>query len=394
MTGQDQIIRKSFGLKEEIRPALESSYHSTLINQIKEQGFKHEIGRLRFELAEEFGFCYGVDRAIDYAYETRAKFPKRRIFLTGEIIHNQVVNSKLVDMGVQFLSGDYAKDITIADVKKDDVVIMPAFGTTTQELIELQKKECVLVDTTCGSVMSVWKRVESYSRDGFTSVIHGKYAHEETQATSSRAIQYSQGKYLIVKDKEQAKIVCDYIEGNGNREDFLAEFANAVSPDFDPDRDLKHIGCANQTTMLSSESMDIANMLQKAMLKSYGEEIARKNFRHFDTICSATQDRQDAILKLTRKGLDLMIVVGGYNSSNTGHLCEISSESCPAYHVKDADCIISKNLISHKMAYKSDIIETKDWLPEGKVKMGVTAGASTPNRVVEEVIKKIITIAD
>ncbi len=390
---EKEIIRKSFGLKEEIKPQLQESYHSPLIERIKAQDFKLQSGRLTICLAQEFGFCYGVDRAIDYAYQTRAKFPAKRIFLTNEIIHNPRVNSKLQEMGIQFLSGPYACGIKVEDIREDDVVIMPAFGISVKEQDVLQKKGCVLVDTTCGSVMSVWKRVESYAREGFTSVVHGKYDHEETLATCSRALQYREGKYLVVRDKEEAKIVCDYIEGRKDRETFLKHFSVACSEGFDPDKDLARVGCANQTTMLSSESLEIANMLQAAIAKRYGTEELPKRFRHFDTICSATQERQDAVLKLAREGLDLMIVVGGYNSSNTGHLVEISLEYCPAFHVKDASCILSAGKIQHKKVFSSEIIETENWLPQGAVRLGITAGASTPNRVIEEVIERILEIA-
>lgn len=393
MNDKTEIIRKSFGLKDEIRPQLQESYHSSLIEKIKAQNFEHKSGRIRIRLANEFGFCYGVDRAIDYAYQTRAKFPDKRIFITNEIIHNPRVNAKLQEMGIQFLSGPYACGITIENIRQDDVVIMPAFGTTVTELDALQKRGCVLVDTTCGSVMSVWKRVESYAREGFTSIVHGKYDHEETLATCSRALQYPNGKFLVVRDKQETQMVCDYIEGRGDRAQFLAQFEKAVSPDLDPDRDLGRVGCANQTTMLSSESLEIANMLQQSIIKRWGSAEASKRFGHFDTICSATQERQDAVLKLAHEGVDLMMVVGGYNSSNTGHLVEISLEFCPAFHVKDASCILSANKISHKKVFSQEIIETENWLPKGPVTIGVTAGASTPNRVIEEVIERILEIA-
>ncbi len=393
MSEQTEIIRKSFGLKEEIRPQLEASYHSPLIEKIKAEQFQMRSGRMTLYLAEEFGFCYGVDRAIDYAYQTRARFPGKRIFLTNEIIHNPRVNAKLQELGIQFLSGRYGCGGAIDQIREGDVVLMPAFGTTVSELEALQKRGCVLVDTTCGSVMSVWKRVESYAREGFTSIIHGKYDHEETRATCSRALQYPEGRFLVVRDKAQADRVCSYIEGRVTDEEFFAEFATSVSPGFDPRRDLERIGCANQTTMLSSESLEIANMLQASMERRFGADALAGRFRHFDTICSATQERQDAVLKLTRRGLDLMIVVGGYNSSNTGHLVEISLESCPAYHVEDAAGILSSERIRHKKVFSPEIVETSGWLPAGEVRIGVTAGASTPNRVIEEVIGRILEVA-
>lgn len=382
------IIRKSFGLKKEILPQLKASYESPLIDKIKMQSFRLQAGRLTLSLAQEFGFCYGVDRAIDYAYETRAKFPERRIFLTNEIIHNPRVNAKLKELGIEFLGKKADGGIPVEDLTPQDVVLIPAFGNTVKELEELQKRGCVLVDTTCGSVMSVWKRVESYARDGVTSIIHGKYDHEETLATSSRA-----SHYVVVRDKDQAERVCDFIRGRLDREHFYEEFRQAISPGFDPDRDLKYIGCANQTTMLSSESMEIASMLQSAIREVYGEEETFRRFRHFDTICSATQDRQDAVLKLVREGVDLMVVVGGYNSSNTGHLVEISLGFCPAFHIQDADCILSADLIQHKKALSKEIIETRGWLPSGAVRLGITAGASTPNKVIEEVMVRILEVA-
>lgn len=385
---EKEIIRKSFGLKKDILPQLEASYNSPLIDRIKAENYELTAGRLTIRLAREFGFCYGVDRAIEYAYEARTRFPDKRIFLTNEIIHNPRVNAKLKELGIRFLAKTSDNVLNMEDIGPEDVVLIPAFGNPTQEVKNLQARGCILVDTTCGSVMSVWKRVESYSRDGFTAAIHGKYDHEETLATSSRA-----KKYVIIRDHRQADMVCGYIEGRVTKEDFLGEFRRAMSENFDPETDLGYIGCANQTTMLSSESLEIANALRASMVRRYGEEETARRFRHFDTICSATQDRQDAVLKLVREGVDLMIVVGGYNSSNTSHLVEISLEYCPAYHVQDSDCILSAGKIRHKKVMSPEIIETAGWLPEGKVTLGVTAGASTPNRVIEEVIERILSVS-
>ena len=388
------IIRTSFGLQSSIKPQLEQSYSSALIESLRSNGFMLEEGRIKLYLAEEFGFCYGVDRAIDYAYQTRAQFPDRRIFLTNEIIHNPRVNTELAEMGIEFLPPLSGGSCDVSQLSNKDVVLMPAFGTT----VELQKKlediGCVIVDTTCGSVMSVWKRVESYSKDGFTSIIHGKYNHEETLATSSRALKYPAGKYLVVRDKSEAQKVCDYIEKRGERAAFLKEFSWCASDGFDPDRDLEKVGCANQTTMLSTESLEIANMLKDSIAKRFGEENLPSRFRHFDTICSATQDRQDAVMRLMQKKIDLMLVVGGYNSSNTGHLAEMSAEYCPSYHVKDASCLKSVNEIEYKVIFKEDIRVAQNWLASGNLKVGITAGASTPNRVIEEVIRRLFQLAN
>ena len=384
MTEPEKTFRTSFGLKGIVQHQLDQSYHSPLIDKIRAAGFSLKTGRLEIHLAKEFGFCYGVERAVEYAYETRARFPDRRIFLTNEIIHNPRVNAELQGMGVKILTDQASR----SEITEKDVVIMPAFGVPVEALREFQKKRCVIVDTTCGSVMSVWRRVESYSRDGFTSVIHGKYDHEETRATCSRA-----AKYLVVKDRRQAEQVCQYIEGNGERGTFLEKFKDACSEGFDPDKDLGKIGFANQTTMLSRESIEISDMLRDALRVRYGEGELPGRFRHFDTICSATQDRQDAIRELGEKKMDRILVIGGYRSSNTGHLVEIASEFCPAYHVEDATSLISQEKIRHKKTGAQDILETSGWLPPGKIKVGITAGASTPNLVVEEVIQRLIDIA-
>ncbi len=386
------LYRKGFGLKKEVQEALAGDYHSDLIKQIRESGNVLSRGRVTVKLAKEFGFCYGVDKAVDFAYETRRQFPDKRIFLTTEIIHNPMVNHRLGEMGIRFLTGQYRAEHGFTDIMPQDVVILPAFGTTVEELEELKTKNCVLVDTTCGSVINVWMRVEKYAKNGFTAVIHGKYSHEETKGTSSRALKYPGGRYLIVRDKPQAQRVIDFILTGQGREALLEEFAPAMSPGFDPDKDLQRVGLANQTTMLSSESLEIAQMFQAAMEQKFGQDKLAEHFQNFDTICSATQDRQDAVLDLLKNGVDRMIVIGGYNSSNTGHLCEIASEVVPTYHIQDAKDILSAQQISHRHPVSHEILVSGDWLPLQRPQtIGVTAGASTPNRVIAEVIEKIFS---
>jgi 4-hydroxy-3-methylbut-2-enyl diphosphate reductase len=421
MNDKPPLIRKSMGFRKEVMPVLEETYSSSLIDRMKEQDFKLEADGLTILLAREFGFCYGVDRAIALAYEARKMFKDRRIFLTSEIIHNPQVNRKLRENGISFLSNPEWHAAGFDALKPDDIVIIPAFGTTTADLAKLQEKGCTLVDTTCGSVMNVWKRVESYAREDFTAIIHGKFDHEETRATSSRAAlgasgakpacrtgrdklvpevrstsgaaEGATGKYLIVRDLNEAKVVCDFIAGQISKADFFRVFrTETMSSGFDPERDLARVGCANQTTMLSSESLRIADMIQEAVRERYGALELANHFRHFDTICSATQDRQDAIIKLVQSGIDLAIVIGGYNSSNTGHLVEIASEHCPAFHINDASEILSRAAIRHQPPFKRETVVTQDWLPPGKAVIGVTAGASTPNRVIEEVIERLLEI--
>src|SRR5256885_3640161 len=321
---EQTYFRRGFGLKGDIEGALAADYHSRVVDRIRAQGYALTLGDLTFKLAREFGFCYGVDRAVEYAYETRTKFPDRRIFLEGEIIHNPHVNSKLRAMGVMFLERSDGAELELGSVTPNDVVILPAFGVTVRDFERLRGIGCVLVDATCGSVLNVWKRVDSYAKDGFTAIIHGKYYHEETKATSRQVTKYPGGHYLVVRDMGGAREVCNHIEGagspkglpDGRRERFLQDFAGKVSPGFDPDRDLVRVGVANQTTMLSGESLAIAAELRKSMSQRYGEASVAEHFRTFDTICSATQDRQDAVLKLIAEPLDLMVVIGGHHSSN------------------------------------------------------------------------------
>src|SRR6185436_1731678 len=320
-----------------------------------------QSGRLTVHLAREFGFCYGVDRAVDYAYQARQRFPDRPVFLTGEIIHNPHVNRQIRAQGVRFLTdpGESVDALTPADV-----VILPAFGITVELLETLVNRGCTLVDTTCGSVLNVWKNVKRYAEQGFTSVIHGKYWHEETRATASQAQQVGRGHYLVVLDRTEASRACDYIGGRGSREDFLKTFERAVSPGFDPDVHLQRLGCANQTTMLSSESLEIGEMFRRAICDRYGADDLDTRFRAFDTICSATQDRQDAIIALLgSQVLDLMIVLGGYNSSNTCNLARICADRLPTYHIADPEGLVSAGEIHHKPAGDKHEVAVRGWLP-------------------------------
>ena len=385
-----QFFKKGLGLGEQVKGQLTRDYYSKLVEHIRANGHTLRVGELHFHLAKEFGFCYGVDRAVDYAYQTREKFPDRRIFLTGEIIHNPHVNRRMIEMGIRFLFGQYAEIDGYEQLTPEDVVILPAFGVTYNDLKRLSTLGCILVDTTCGSVLNVWKRVEQYARDGFTSVIHGKYSHEETKATSSQATKYPDGHYLIVRDMEQAEKARDFIGDRWSGAALMEYFANSVSPGFDPERHLQKIGVANQTTMLSSESLAIADRLRCAMVEKYGEANVDLHFRTFDTICSATQERQDAVIELVKQKLDVMLIIGGYNSSNTTHLAEIASEHTRTFHIDDAACILSLEAIRHQPVIQREEIITHDWLPAGEVRIGLTAGASTPNNKIGEAIERIV----
>ena len=381
------IFRKGLDLKEAVAARLADSYHSRLIDQIKTSGYCHRSGRLTLHLAREFGFCYGVDRAVDYAYQTREKFPDRHVFLTGEIIHNPHVNERLRTLGVKFLTDPGVEEGALG---RQDVVIIPAFGVTIGQMAQLDRQGCTLVDTTCGSVLNVWKNVKRYAQDGFTAIIHGKVSHEETRATASQALQFPGGRYLVVLNLDETAQVCDYIRQGGSREQFFERFAHAVSEGFDPDRDLCRVGLANQTTMLMSESLDVEAMFRTAMLDRYGETALSEHFRAFDTICSATQDRQDAVVTLLREQrLDVMLVVGGYNSSNTCNLARICAESLPTYHIADPGCLESARTIRHRPVGSKGEIAAQDWLPAGPVSVGLTAGASTPDNLVGQVVQTL-----
>ncbi len=370
----------------EVRREVEQHYRSQIVEKLRQRGNVLEAGGLKIHLAKEFGFCYGVERAIDLAYAARRVFANQPIYILGEIIHNPEVNEQILAMGIKFLSGPN-KSAEIEDLKQNDVVIIPAFGAQMSTMEKLREKGCQLVDTTCGDVMSVWKRVTQNAKESYTSIIHGKCKHEETLATSSRATANPNGHHLVVLNLAETDYVCDYIRHGGNKGELLERFKGAHSPGFDPDQHLTSIGVANQTTMLRSETEEIQRRLRQAMVDRYGAEKIEEHFRMFDTICGATQERQDALIQLLKEPLDLMIVVGGYNSSNTSHLAEMSEERMPTYFIRNASKILSDKQILHFNLHKQQEVLTKNWLPRGHVYLGITAGASCPNNLIDDAVR-------
>ena len=393
---EQTYFRKGFGLRKELRPVIDSEFESALVEQIRSNGNRDQLGDVSIRLAKEFGFCYGVDRAVDYAYETVHNFPNKKIYLVGEIIHNPYVNQRMTDMGISFIYPDESGAFDFSQITTKDVAIMPAFGVALRDFNELKDIGCILVDTTCGSVLHVWKRVESYAKDGFTAVIHGKDTHEESRATASQVNRYD-GKFIIIRDMDESKLIRDYISrvpGRMSREEFMTYFETKASDGFDPDVDLEFIGVANQTTMLANESLAIGWKLHETMVEHFGEAHAATHFRSFGTICSATQERQDAVAEMMKDPPDVMLVIGGYNSSNTNHLAHLCEQHTRTFHVEDASCIdIDEGTIRHKVELSPDAPEVVDscWLPEGPFVLGITAGASTPNNKIGEALIRILT---
>lgn len=390
---ESTYFRRGFGLKAAIEGQLTADYASSVVEALRASNHQLTAGPFTFRLAREFGFCYGVDRAVDYAYEARAKFPDRHIVLVGEIIHNPHVNDKLRAMGITILGHNPDKEFDFSGIVADDVVILPAFGVTIEDFARLRAMGCVLVDTTCGSVLNVWKRVESYARDGFTAVIHGKHWHEETKATASQVNRHPGGKYLVVLDMAEAQPVLDFIRAGGSDAEaaaLAARFEKAVSPGFDFRTDLTRVGLANQTTMLSSESLGIAAAFGQALADRFGADHAAEHFRSFDTICSATQERQDAVEALLTEPLDIMLVVGGYNSSNTCHLAELAeARGARTYHIGDAACVeIETGAIRYQPVGEKSERREEGWLDGVRI-IGLTAGASTPNNKIGETVARV-----
>ncbi|EFJ51887.1 4-hydroxy-3-methylbut-2-enyl diphosphate reductase chloroplast precursor [Volvox carteri f. nagariensis] len=362
-----------------------------LVAQMRNDGNIWKQGTVTVKLAKAYGYCWGVERAVRMAYEARQAHPDKKLFVTNEIIHNPEVNKRLKEMNIEIIE-DEGDGKDYSQIGNGDVVIFPAFGATVKELSDFRDKGVQMVDTTCPWVAKVWNSVDTHTRKQYTSVIHGKYSHEETIATASFA-----SNYVIVKDLKEAQYVCDYILHGGNKEEFLAKFSKAVSKGFDPDTMLDRVGLANQTTMLKGETEQIGKMLEATMMQKYGPAELNNHFLLMETICDATQERQDALYDMVADPeVDFLIVVGGFNSSNTSHLQEIAEhKGLPSFWVDSAARIdVEKNTVLHKLAH-GELRETVGWLTPGKpVTIGITSGASTPDRAVEEVLAKVFKIYD
>ena len=377
---------------ELVSAEIASHYHSSIVEKIRDQAGKMTVCNTTLLLAEQFGFCYGVERAIDLAYASRRVFPDNRIFLIGEIIHNPDVNLQLSEMGITSLPWQEMNE-TYDALTPDDVVIIPAFGAPTAFMEKIHDQGCYMIDTTCGDVMKVWRRVRSYVKDQVTSIIHGKAGHEETRATASRALgEDGSGHYLIILTLEDTEYVCDYIRNGGDKEAFLDRFHGAHSPGFDPDAHLQRVGIANQTTMLKSETEEIQRRIRKAVTDRDGDA---GNFQMFDTICGATQERQDALFEMLKKPMDALFVVGGYNSSNTSHLVEIAEKTVPTFFIRGPGCIRSLEEIVHFDLHRNEEVTSNQRVlvdPAQAATIGITAGASCPSNLIEDTMMKILSI--
>ena len=389
MTARKPINVRRPEVMAQVRDHVEQ-YNSALVDSIRANGDVLCLPGLEVHLATSFGFCDGVKRAIEIAYATCSMFAGRRIWLIGEIIHNPAVNADLDAMGLRHLPWRL-DDPAYEGLTPDDVVIMPAFGVSVAMRRLLDEKGVQLVDSTCGNVIRVWQKVRNYARLGITSVIHGKARHEESQATASHSCgDEGTGHYIIIFNEEDARLLCDFVLGRVGSADILKHFAGSYSEGFDPATHLLEMGMANQTTMLKSETAKIQAMLRAAVTERDGDD---SRFHAFDTICGATQDRQNALFALLEKPLDAMFIIGGYNSSNTTHLAHIAARHLPTFFVKEAGCLSDLSSIrAFDLKSKAEISQPLP--PEaadlGRTwRIGLTAGASCPANVIERVIRRL-----
>lgn len=368
------------------------SYRSELVDVLRERG-SLQAGRLRLLLPQKFGFCWGVDRALAMVADARRDFPGRRLWLLNSIIHNPRVNADMQRMGIGFLHGPYAQPGALDGLGPADVVIVPAFSSPVEEMEPLRARGCEIVDTTCPWVIKPHKRTLRYVEQGFTTVIHGTVGHDETRATCS-LVSHAGGRYVVVHDLAEAEALARCLEGTLSGLELLRALpAGAVPPDFDTARDLRKIGLINQTTMLASESRAVAARLRAALVRRDGADSLAEFFRDFDTICAATQENQDAASAVVDARPDLFLVVGGYDSSNTRNLARVGDGlDVPSYHIEGPECI-EPGRLRHRDRHSGVPREQRGWLPDGPVTIAFTAGASTPDTVLDEVIRRVVEVA-
>lgn len=381
-------------------------YRSSIISRIKElrksddprkKDFSPTVldfGQVKFLIARHFGFCYGVENAIDIAYKTIDENPGKKIFLLSEMIHNPHVNLDLLSRGIQFISDNYGRQlIDWGSITANDIVIIPAFGTTVETEMILKQKgiDTVRFNTTCPFVEKVWSRSQELGKQNYTIIIHGKAKHEETRATFSHSIQGSG--VLIVRNMEEAKFLSAVILKEKSDREFYEFFDGKFSAGFDVDRDLSRIGVVNQTTMLASETQEIADLFRETMIKKFGAESIKEHFADtHDTLCYATNDNQSAAVGLLKEDADLAIVVGGYNSSNTSHLVELLGQKFDTYFISDSEKIISEKLIRHFIPVLRKEVFTEEYLPvKDQLTIAVTSGASCPDSIVDDVLNKLLS---
>jgi 4-hydroxy-3-methylbut-2-enyl diphosphate reductase len=381
-------------------------YRSSIIASIKEKrrnldpkkkDFTPSIvdfGPVQFHLARHFGFCYGVENAIEISYKAIKENPDKNIYLLSQMIHNPIVNDDLISRGLKFIMDTEGNQLIDWDeINSDDVVITPAFGTTIEikQLLEDKNIKLEKYDTTCPFVTRVWKKASSIGTNNYSIIIHGKHKHEETKATFSHSMQNAPS--LIIKDLNEAKQLVDFIEGKLPEDDFYVFFKDKYSKGFDIKKDLQKIGVVNQTTMLASETEEISNFLKDFIINKHGVDNYKDYFADTrDTLCYATNENQKATYGLLNVPADIAIVVGGYNSSNTSHLVELCEHKLPTYFIKSYKEILSKDTVRHFKYEEKKIVETNNFLPNKKnVKIILTSGASCPDSEVDKVLNKLLT---